>query len=514
LKEATLRTVSNRSEVLWGGSARTTTYVSANQLTAQITAADVAASGTVAVAVANQTGDGADSNTVNFTIQPLAPLALNSISPTQVYAGGSPFFVTVFGAGFTSSSEVAWNGSSLPTTYVSGTTLRASVDASLIANTGTASITVVNPAAQGGTSSAATLAIASPSIDALSYQINPAHTGAVNFNAMSFPGSSLWSVNVGGPASYALIVGGKVFVTVNLSGNSELLALNAATGATLWGPIALAGDADATYDDGTLFVVSNTGITSAVISALDPATGNSKWSATVGGAWYPGPPVAADGVVYTVNGGLVTAYDETSGATLWTQNVSGTSGTVAVSVDGVYASAPCTTFDLQPVTGTVLWTNNTGCEGGGGATPVVANGVLYSPINGQYSGTTYDAETGAVLGNFAAGTLPAVTTSTAFMLDNSTLQAISRANNQVLWSFAGDGSLITAPIAVDNYVIVGSSDGNLYGLDASTGAQVWTQNVGGSIGLSNYVSGLAAGDGLLVVPAGNSVTAYLLSSNP
>jgi hypothetical protein len=52
--------------VLWGGGARVTTFVSATQLTAAITAADIALSGTVAVTVKNP--DTGVSNASNFTI--------------------------------------------------------------------------------------------------------------------------------------------------------------------------------------------------------------------------------------------------------------------------------------------------------------------------------------------------------------------------------------------------------------------------------------------------------------
>ena len=508
-----------QSVVLWGGSPRPTSYVSANTLTAQISAADIAVGGSVAVTVANRSDGSANSGPIAFTVQPLAPLALKLLSPTKVYAGGTAFTLTVFGSGFTASSAVAWNGSNLPTTYVSDTTLRASVTAAQIASTGTVPISVVNPPNQGGASAALNLTIDAPSIDAVSYQVNPAHTGAVSFKSVSFPASSSWSANVGGTASYALIVGGRVFVTVGVNGNAQLLALDASTGATLWGPIALSGTANAAYDAGTLFVISGTGVTSQIISAIDPVNGNPKWSAQVSGGWFPAPPVAADGVVYALNAGLVSAFDETSGATLWQQSVTGTFGTVALSVDGVYTSAPCTTYALQPLVGTVLWTNNTGCEGGGGNTPVVANGVVYSPIDGQYSGAVYDAESGTLQGNFAASFPPAFTATTGFFLTNSTMQGIARSNNQILWSFAGDGALVTSPIAVNNYVIVGSANGNLYALDGATGSQVWTKNLGAPIpttssGTISIYSGLSAGDGLLVVPSGNNVTAYVLSTNP
>jgi outer membrane protein assembly factor BamB len=502
--------------VQWNGVALPTNYAAPTQLTAQVNAANVAAAGTYQVTAGDPGGP--VSNGIAFTVAPQPTLQANSIWPTSVTAGAPAFTLEVLGQAFAAGAVVQWNGSARSTTVVSSNELLAQIPASDVASVGNASVTVLN---SGGSpaSNALQVSIMPPSIDALSYQMNPAHTGAVSFKSISFPTSSSWSVNVGGPASYAIIVGGRVFVTVSENNNSELLALDASTGSTLWGPIALAGNANATYDAGMLFVVSGTGVNSQIISAIDPATGSSKWSSKVNGSWFPVPPVAAQGVVYTSNGGLVSAFDETSGALLWQQGASGTSGTIALSLDGVYASAPCTTNDLRPLTGAVVWSNNTGCSGGGGNTPVVADGVVYSPINAQYSGTSFDAETGKVLGNFSATDLPALTPNTGFWLTNSTLQGIERSNNQILWSFTGDGSLVTTPIVVNNYVFVGSSKGNLYALDTTSGAQVWTQKLGASMQANSEVSlsmytGLAAGDGLLVVPAGNTVTAYTLSTNP
>ena len=504
------------SQVLWNGSPRTTTYVSGGQLTAQITVADVAAPGIANVQVA--TGN-VQSVAATFAIGALPPLQFSQVSPAQVTAGGGPFYVTAIGNGFTASSAIAWNGASLTTTYVSATMLRAPVTSAQIATVGTVSVTVVNPPAQGGTTPAQTLTIVAPTVDAVSYQMNPAHTGAVTFNALSLPASSTWSVDVGGSPSYALIVGGRVFVTVNVNNNSQLLALDGATGAKLWGPIALTGYVNAAYDGGRLFVVSG-GPQGQVIQALDPATGNSLWSATVNGGWFPEPPVAADGIVYAINAGQVTAFNETNGATLWSEGIGGTDGVVAVTADGVYGASPCTAVTLQPAVGTLLWYNNSGCSGGGGATPVVANGLDYAPnASAGSSGTVFDAETGTLKGTYNASVIPAFTSSTGFFLSGGTLQGLALSNNQILWSFAGDGQLSSAPIVVNNYVFIGSGGGNLYALDAATGQQVWTQSLGAAIPPSTeygpvLYTGLAAGDGLLVVPNGTKVTAYTLSTSP
>lgn len=58
----------NGSTVRWNGADRTTTFVSANQLTAAITAADIAAAGTAAVTVFTAAPGGGTSNAQTFTI--------------------------------------------------------------------------------------------------------------------------------------------------------------------------------------------------------------------------------------------------------------------------------------------------------------------------------------------------------------------------------------------------------------------------------------------------------------
>jgi len=42
------------------------------------------------------------------------------------------------------------------------------------------------------------------------------------------------------------------------------------------------------------------------------------------------PPVASEGIVYILEDGLLTAFNETTGAQIWQQNATGTNGSVAV----------------------------------------------------------------------------------------------------------------------------------------------------------------------------------------
>jgi len=517
-----------QSQLDWNGSPLTTTFTSPTTLSAQVPASDIAAAGTASVTV-NDPVNGV-SNALTFTIAP-AQLTLSSVSPTSVSAGGATFMLTVLGTGFSSSSVVQWNGSSRTTTFDSPSELIAQINAADIASTGTASVTVEDPTSSVGTTSPQTVTIAAPSKDAVAFQMNAQHSGAVTFNSVTLPPTTLWtSADLGGTPSYALIADGKVYLTVDASsGNSQLVALDQATGAIDWGPVAIAGATNAAYDNGTIFVISAQS-SGAQMQAYDADTGAPKWSTLLTGQFFfSSGPTAADGFVFTggaESGGTLYALPEATGGIAWMEEVAnGDDSTPVVTADGVYVTYPCWTYDFRPATGESIWQNSTGCDGGGGGTPVAGNGVLYAPNGfGSYSGTTFNAETGASIGDYAADNPPAIGTQTGYFLNGGTLEAITLSSNTIVWSFAGDSQLNTSPILVQtpasSYVFIGSGSGMLYALNGATGATVWSVNVGAAFprgagwGAGIPLTGLAAGDGLLVVPAGTKVIAYTISTNP
>jgi hypothetical protein len=80
------------------------------------------------------------------------------------------------------------------------------------------------------------------------------------------------------------------------------------------------------------------------------------------------------------------------------------------------------------------------------------------------------------------------------------------------WTF-GDGTLVTAPVVSGGVVYVGSGSGTVYGVSASSGAKVWSGTAGSVIAgteesHSGVLIGMSIGGGLLVVPAGNALTAF------
>ena len=143
--------------VAWNGVALPTTGVSATQLTAQVSAALIAAPGTAKITVSN-TGP-LTSNVLALSISTTPAASLASLSPSAAAPGGAAFTLTVTGASFTANSKVQWNGAPLATTLVSASQLTASVPAALIATAGTASITV---AGDGATSNALAFTIGFP----------------------------------------------------------------------------------------------------------------------------------------------------------------------------------------------------------------------------------------------------------------------------------------------------------------------------------------------------------------
>lgn len=97
--------------------------------------------------------------TANFSATNNPVPSITSVSPSTVTAGDAAFALTVDGTGFIAASLVFWNGNQRQTSYVSSTRLTAAISVSDIANAGTGTVTVVNPAPGGGTSNAATVTI-------------------------------------------------------------------------------------------------------------------------------------------------------------------------------------------------------------------------------------------------------------------------------------------------------------------------------------------------------------------
>jgi hypothetical protein len=135
---------------------------------------------------------------------------LNTLIPSSVVAGGSAFALVLNGTAFAPNATVYWNGSPRLTDTISATQITASITAADIAASGTAQITVVNPAPGGGTSAALALNItasgrASFSANSLSFGAQAVGTSAtaqtVTITNTSTTNLSFGSISVSGDFS-------------------------------------------------------------------------------------------------------------------------------------------------------------------------------------------------------------------------------------------------------------------------------------------------------------------------
>jgi hypothetical protein len=117
--------------------------------------------GTVDVTVRTPAPGGGQSTTLPFEVGSPAPV-LQAIAPTTGVVGGAEFVLTATGSGFQQNSNVLWNGTALPTTYVSQTTLTATVATTLLTAAGTAEVSVTTPQPGGGVTASLPFALENP----------------------------------------------------------------------------------------------------------------------------------------------------------------------------------------------------------------------------------------------------------------------------------------------------------------------------------------------------------------
>ncbi len=231
----------------------------------------------------------------------MAVPVISNLSPSSATAGESAFTLTVNGSGFVNGSTVDWNGSAVPTTYVSSGELTASIPASLIASAGTAAITVV--ASGAATSNVVTFTInpqsssgAAPT-ELFVQQSKLVGSGAVNNPIGAFEG---YSVALSGDGNTALIGGWQDF---NYSGAAWVFTRSGGAW-TQQGDKLGGGDGLDLSRKGWSVALSADGNTAAVGS---PGTGFGE----AGGAW-----------IYTRSAGV------------WTQEGDELTGTGAVAESG------------------------------------------------------------------------------------------------------------------------------------------------------------------------------------
>lgn len=354
-----------------------------------------------------------------------------------------------------------------------------------------------------------------------SYQLNPAHSGFLDDTSFVPPLQIKWSRTLGLQLSYPVIADGRVFITA-LPSESEygttLYALDAGDGSILWShPVGESWWWSAVaFDAGRLFLHDSGGR----VRAFDPATGEVLWDG--GGPGRAHPPVADNGALYMGADGFndrVVALSQSDGSVLWSTPVTGSSHSgPALDEEHLYFTWSASNFySLRRDTGAIRWTTNNGSSGGGGYTPSLRDGRLYTRdlSNGE---RVFDAATGTVVGTFVSSRIPAFTRDHVLYTTGWGLGAHDPDSGVEEWHFSRE-ELSIAPVTIGNYVYAGAHGGALFALDAQTGAVVWSKDLGridypDESNVSEPIDGFGAGEGLLLVPAGGKLVALDAMGEP
>jgi len=205
-----------RSIVQLDGAPLATSFVSGTELRATIPTSKLAAVAVLRLSVGTSPPGGGASKEVTFEVQNPGA-TLTSLAPLSVIAGTGPTTLTVNGSGFVPGAKVAFGATDLTTTFTSSTSLEATIPTSLLLNTGSVPVKVVNPAPGGGASATIAFTVANPQAAIQSINPSAAFVGSaplqLTVNGSGFVSGSNVLFN-GTALATTFVNGGKLTATV------------------------------------------------------------------------------------------------------------------------------------------------------------------------------------------------------------------------------------------------------------------------------------------------------------
>jgi len=302
-----------------------------------------------------------DDITINdYTVTSNPVPTLTSISPSSVTVGSSATTVTCTGTNFVSGSVVKINGTALTTTYVSATSVTASIPSTYFASAGVDSISVYNPAPGGGTSAAKVLTVSALPAPTLT-SISPASCSA-------------------GASTFTLTATGTNFTstsTINWNGTALTTTFGSSTSLTA----SIAASLVTTAGTASVTVTNATGTSSAqtftingvapVLSGISPSSctaGASAFTLTATGTNITsGTSIKWNGTALTTTFGSSTSLSASISSSLVTS-----AGTASVTVSNTFGTSSAQTFTINSASTTkkILF-DNTKAETAGNADWVI-----------------------------------------------------------------------------------------------------------------------------------------------
>ncbi|HEX8741658.1 MAG TPA: PQQ-binding-like beta-propeller repeat protein [Thermoleophilaceae bacterium] len=358
-------------------------------------------------------------------------------------------------------------------------------------------------------------------LEAVAFRIDIGHSGVSGDDSLIPPLVEVWESDLGGPVSYPLIAGGRVFVAVDGGvQSSRIVALDRSTGKQIWTRTSQRNFLLA-YGGGRLFSVETDGY----VHALDPASGQELWERGLTGRnlAYEDPPIVT-GELLVVSSrpghsdsdpGLLRALRTSDGASAWERP---SIGSPAGDGTRVITGTPCGgAAAYRPADGRELWRSSEGCSSGQNSRVVVAGGRVYT--DHPYENPVLNAESGAKLFDFGQSRPVAVAGDVALAQNNRDggLLAAEAGTGRRLWQFGDGGTCfgVCQPPVVSGAFVYVAQDGLLSAVELRSGRSRWNAKLTASQGPDNRSrSEMAIGDGILAVPDGSRLRAYTSALRP
>ncbi|WP_263419180.1 beta strand repeat-containing protein [Terriglobus albidus] len=370
------------------GSPRTTTYVSATQLTANLTANDFANATPLLLNVVNPQPGGGASGTIAFSVNNPAP-TITSVSPNTGSAGSAATTVTITGSGFVAGTNLLVNGAARPSTFVNNTSMKVVLSAADLASSGTLAIAAINAAPGGGISSTSAFAVNNPA------------PGAITLTPSSgLSGSGASQVSVAGSnfvPSTVIYVNDTPRATTYISSSQAIVSLTAADLATA-GSLSIVAKTPSPGGGNSAvasFAINNPVPGALTVSPSTIATGTAtQTQVTVTGANF----VSSSVVQVNGNARPTTYVSSTQLLTTLTAADQATSGSLSITVvtpaPGGGTSSAASIAINNPTLGAITVSPSSVPAGRTTNTTITVGGANFQPgttiqVNGSPRATTY-----------------------------------------------------------------------------------------------------------------------------
>lgn len=279
-------------------------------------------------------------------------------------------------------------------------------------------------------------------------------------------GSKLWNYSTDTSLQTSPAIAGDVIYVASFD---RIYAINGTNGQTIWvSDYSLgAGESSPTVVDNVIYVGSSSGNNN--VYAINASTGAEIWHFSTSGSILSSPAVT-NKIVYvgSIDANLY-ALNATNGELIWNYTTGGEVHSSPTLSNGiVYVTSELgPIYALNASNGDLIWVNNKveGCF----SSPAIAKGIVYV---GSCNSKVFalNATTGDHIWNYTteSGVLssPSVSDNLVFAgtwFEDGHFYVLNSTSGNLLWSyFVGHNSIMASPAIVDGVVYITSCDGNIY----------------------------------------------------